>query len=139
MCTAPTVTSLDASCSLTMAEALKSGQGSSRSADAPSVLGPSASNTTLPSFSNIYFAPNYSVCSTCVADLRCLNIFKVTLALGQIIGDFPRFDLSTDKSITIPVSSASQRALLRKMTSLLGDPISVDLHPSCQHSQGNDH
>ena len=49
MCTAPAVPSLDASRTLTMVEALKSGQGSSLSAAAPSVLGPLASDTTLPS------------------------------------------------------------------------------------------
>ena len=136
VCTAPTVPFLVASRTLTMAEALKSGQGSSLSPAAPSVLDPSTSDTTLPSSSSTYFAPKYSLRSTCGADLRCLNIFKATMALRHTIGDFPRFDHCTDKSITITVSSASQGVLLRKMTSLLGDPISVDLHPSWQHSQG---
>ena len=133
--TAPTVPSLDASRPLTMAESLKSGQGSSLTPAAPSVLDPPASDTTLPSSSNTYFSPKYSLRSTCGADLQCLNNFKATLALLQTIGDFPRLDHSTDKSITITVSSASQGVLLRKMTSLLCDHITVDLHPSCQHSQ----
>ena len=60
----------------------------------------------------------------------------MTLALRQNIGDFPRFDHCTDKRITIAVSSASQGALLRKMTSSLGESISVDLHPSCHHYRG---
>ena len=72
VCTAPTVPSLDASRTLTMAEALKSGQGSSLSPAAPSVLDPSTSDTTLPSSSSTYFAPKYSLRSTCGADLRCL-------------------------------------------------------------------
>ena len=78
VCTAPTVPSLDASRTLTMAEALKSGQGSSLSPAAPSVLDSSTSDTTLPSSSSTYFAPKYSLRSTCGADLRCLNIFKAT-------------------------------------------------------------
>ena len=98
--TAPTVPSLDASRPLTMAESLKSGQGSSLTPAAPSVLDPPASDTTLPSSSNTYFSPKYSLRSTCGADLQCLNIFKATLALRQTIGDFPRLDHSTDKSIT---------------------------------------
>ena len=136
MCTAPTVPSLNVSRTLTMAEALKSGQGSSLYTAAPSVLAPSASDTNLPSSSSTYFAPKYSTVQSCGADLLYLNIFKATLALHQTIGDFPLFDHSTDKSITITVSSASQGALLRKRTSLLGDPNTVDLHSSCQHSQG---
>ena len=119
MCTAPTVPSLDASHTLIMAEALKSGQGSSLSTAAPSVIGPSASDTTLPSSSSTYFTPKYSLPSICDADLRCLNIFKTnpdSLKSKSITISY------CVKSITITVSCASQGALLCKMTSLLGTP-----------------
>ena len=90
-----------------MAEVLKSSHGSSVPAGALSVLSLSTSDTSSCFLSSTCFVAKYSLRNNCDADLRFLNIFQVAGALRQTIGDFPLFDRSSDKSITVSDKSKS--------------------------------
>ena len=78
----------------------------------------------------------YSVKSTKGGDLRSLNIFKADRELYQVLGPYTKFDHGRDKSLTITVSCVSQAQRLLKLTSLLGEPISVVPHASTLQSVG---
>ena len=78
----------------------------------------------------------FSIRSTVGRDLRFLNIFSANQELRRSIGEFSKFDHADDKSISITVKSTNQANLLLKLEKLLGEPVKVEVHPSCRRSQG---
>ena len=64
------------------------------------------------------------------------SVFKADRELHSFLGPFAKFDHSADKSITITIVSPDQGVKLLSLRSLVGEPVYVELHPSCRQSQG---
>ena len=74
---------------------------------------------------------------TSSSTMMTLELSFAAMTFRQTIDDFPKFDHSSDETITLTVTSNRQVTPLRNMTSRQGDLISdsVDSFPFCQPSQ----
>lgn len=105
-------------------------------ADVASVVTQPVSLPGRPSGAGSHTVHLYSIRSTTGGDLRYLNVFKADRELHQLLGPYTKFDHGRDKSLTITVSHVGQAQRLLQLTSLLGEPVVVEPHPSTRQSIG---
>ena len=144
-----TMSSVNESCSLTSQSLAQrqtrppredSEENLSSSLQDDSYAGVTATPSTVSSRSTMSAMPGfihkYSIRSSSGADLRRLGIFKVDDALRRLIGSYTKLDHSADKSITVTIATEAQAKSLLQLRSLLNEPVTVDVHPSCKQSVG---
>lgn len=71
------------------------------------------------------------------ADLRKLNIFKIDTELrNKLNGEPTKIRMRTDGGVDVEVNSAEQSDLIKKIKSLVHEPVIVELHPRYNSCQG---